>query len=264
MTVPDSECWHPFRRLSGYLVEHFGEKVHKVSLHCGFSCPNRDGTKGTGGCAFCLDEALEPVGYAAEQSIAEQLEQGMAYVRRRHRCRRFIAYYQDHSATYASCEKLAEVLRPALTAPEVVGLAVSTRPDCLASEVIELLQSVARHKDLWVELGLQIADDALLSDLNRLHTVADFATAAASLHGHGLRVCAHVIIGLPRATSDLELRTAELLAELECGGSSCTPSTCWREPRWRAATTPEGSSFSAGTSTASGSSISWSGCRRPP
>jgi len=214
----DPLSWRPFRRLSGHLRERYGERVFKVSLHCGFSCPNRDGTVGTSGCTFCSGPALHPVGHVPGTSVEEQLATGMEYVRRRHRARRFIAHYQDYSATHAPGERLARLYRPALEEPDVVGLAVSTRPDCLADDALAVLHRTALRKDLWVELGLQVADDQLLEGLNRCHTVADFVVAAEALRALALPVCVHVIIGLPGATVEHEQRTAELLADLGVWG----------------------------------------------
>jgi radical SAM protein (TIGR01212 family) len=208
----------PFRRLSAYLVERYGEKVYKVSLRGGFTCPNRDGTLSSNGCTFCSGIALEPVGYSPEQSLAEQLTSGMAYIRKRHGARRFIAYYHDYSATYAPVDRLAALYRPALVVPEVVALAVSTRPDCLPRQALDLLQEISSAKDLWIEIGLQLADDQMLQALNRGHTVDDFVKAVAACHDRQLPVCAHVILGLPGASVEDELATARLIADLGIWG----------------------------------------------
>jgi hypothetical protein len=207
-----------FHRLSRALVERFGEKVHKVSLRGGFTCPNRDGTLGSGGCAFCAGDALAPVGWQPGQTIAEQLDAGIAYIRARHGARRFIAYFQDYSATYAPADRLAAIYAPALDRPGVVGLAVGTRPDCLPAATVDLLAGIARQRLVWVELGLQLASDAILDRLNRGHTTADFVRAVTTLRASGLDVCAHVILGLPDATPEDELRTADLLAGLGIQG----------------------------------------------
>lgn len=213
-----SEPRRPFRRLSQYLRQRYGERVFKVSVHGGFDCPNRDGTVGQGGCSFCSKEALDPLGYEAGRSVTEQLSAGMDYVRKRHEARRFIAYYQDYSATYAPVERLAALYDPALRNEDVVGLAVSTRPDCLPGPVLALLCATAARKDLWVELGLQIADDDLLASINRGHRVIDFVRVVKVCHQRGLTVCVHVIIGLPGASPEVEQKTADLLADLGIWG----------------------------------------------
>jgi len=208
----------PFVRLSEYLQQRYGQRVYKVCINSGLGCPNRDGTAGIGGCSFCSASALEPVGFHPALTTKQQLEDGIAYVRQRHGAQRFIAYYQDDSSTYAEVSRLAALYQPALALNEVVALAVSTRPDCLAEPVIDLLQQVKCSKDLWVELGLQIADDRLLEQNNRGHTVGDFERAVARCHARGFDVCAHVIIGLPGATAESERRTAQLLADLNLWG----------------------------------------------
>ncbi len=142
----------------------------------------------------------------------------MIYISKRHGAHRFIAFYHDYSTTYGEVSQLEQLYRPALAAPEVVGLAVSTRPDCLPPEVLDLLQRTAAVKDLWVEIGLQIADDSILAELNRCHTVADFTDAVAACGDRQLPVCVHVILGLPGVTAKTEARTADLLAELGVWG----------------------------------------------
>jgi len=204
--------------LSSYLRQRHGERVQKVSLHCGFTCPNRDGTLGTEGCTFCDGRALEPAGYRDGRSVAEQLEHGIAYVARRYGVRRFIAYFQDYSATYGPVDRLEALYCSALGRPEVVGMAISTRPDCLQPDALDLLERIAGQTDVWLEVGLQIADDRLLESLRRGHSVACFVEAVEALHRRRLKVCAHVIVGLPGATREAERRTGRLLASLGVWG----------------------------------------------
>jgi hypothetical protein len=205
-------------KLSRWLTARYGERVFKVSLRGGFTCPNRDGTRGTNGCSFCAGDRFVPTGYQSGMDIAAQLAHGLRYLERRHGAERAIAFFHDYSATYAPPARLRELYAPALEHPAVVGLAVSTRPDCLGEDVLDLLEDTARNKDLWVELGLQIADDGLLEGLGRGHTVAEFRGAVSACASRGLPVCAHVIVGLPGATPEQEIRTAALLAELGVWG----------------------------------------------
>ncbi len=209
-----------FHRLSAWLKGRFGERVYKVSLRGGFTCPNRDGTRGEDGCTFCNGDALEPVGYEEHQSILEQLIRGMDYIRQRHGARKFIAYFQDYSATYAPVDQLRALYAPVLEHHAVVGLAAGTRPDCVPESVLRLFAEFAQERPLevWLELGLQLADDGVLADLGRGHTVRDFVNAVKACHAHGLRVCAHVIVGLPDVPSALERDTADLLADLGVWG----------------------------------------------
>ncbi len=205
-------------KLSRWLTARYGERVFKVSLRGGFTCPNRDGSRGTGGCSFCAGDRFVPTGYRTGMDIAAQLDHGLRYLKRRHGAERAIAFFHDYSATYASPDRLQALYAPALAHPAVVGLAVSTRPDCLPDDVLDLLETVAGEKDLWVELGLQIADDDLLAHLGRGHTVEEFRTAAIACTRRGLPLCAHVIVGLPGATAQQEAHTAELLTELGIWG----------------------------------------------
>jgi hypothetical protein len=142
----------------------------------------------------------------------------MARVGERYGVRRFIAYFQGYSATYGPVERLEHLYREALGVPGVVGLAVSTRPDCLPPAALDLLESLAAGTELWVEVGLQIADDGLLQELGRGHTVACFVDAVQALQVRGLKVCAHIIVGLPGATAEVERRTASLLGSLGVWG----------------------------------------------
>ena len=207
-----------FHRLSTDLRRSFGAKVFKVSIRAGFTCPNRDGSLGRGGCTFCAGGALQPTGFAVGQSISEQLDRGIAYVRRRHGAKQVIAYYQDYSATYGPVEQLAPLYAPAFARKEVVGLAIGTRPDCLNPEVIKLLSELRTRLPLWIELGLQLADDGVLRSLGRGHGLACFVEAAAQLRAAQIPLCVHVIIGLPGVSQEAELHTAALLASLEIWG----------------------------------------------
>lgn len=206
------------RKLSAWIQERYGERVYKVSLRGGFTCPNRDGTRSKGGCSFCAGDQFTPTGYREHMDVATQLEHGLDYLRRRHGAERAIAFFHDYSATYGAPAHLREVYEPALAHAAVVGLALSTRPDCLPPEVMDLLEATARRKDLWVELGLQVADDDLLAAVGRCHTVEQFARAVRDCTARGLPTCAHVIIGLPGATAEHERRTAALLGELGVWG----------------------------------------------
>lgn len=207
-----------FFRLSEYLQQRYGQRVFKVSVHTGLSCPNRDGRLSDRGCTFCLDQTLHPLDFDPDRSVTQQLDAGMRYITQRYGANRFIAYFQDYCATYGDPKQLQALYEPALHNDAIVGLAVSTRPDCLPDTILDLLARIAKRKDLWVEIGLQIADDALLADINRHHTVDDFANAVRTCHACGLRVCAHVIIGLPGADAATERQTAALLASLGVWG----------------------------------------------
>jgi radical SAM protein (TIGR01212 family) len=200
-----------------------------VTLYAGFTCPVRDGTVSTGGCAFCSPEASAP---PSELSVEEQLAEGMERVGRRFRTRRFLAYFNDHTATYGPVGRLEKLLDDALRPPPVVGVALGTRPDCLEQDVVELLAEVGKRTYLWVEMGLQTASDKSLAALGRGHGVRDFAEAAERLGKRSIRVCAHVILGLPGEDLEDDLRTARLLSETPVCGVKIHNFHVLRGSRW--------------------------------
>ncbi len=207
----------PYNPLSGHLRERFGCKVYKVTIDAGFTCPNRDGTKGSLGCVYCNSEALEPRDYAGAIDIGAQLRLGIDKVRRRHKAEKFIAYFQMNTNTHASTDRLRSVYAEALI-PEVAGIAISTRPDCLSDEVIEILSEIKGKRPIWLELGLQSSNDATLERINRRHTAADFVSAVKRAHAAGIDVCAHIIIGLPGEGRKEALSTVRLVAGLDVWG----------------------------------------------
>ncbi len=207
-----------YHRFSAVLRQEFGTRVHKVSIDAGFTCPNRDGSIARGGCTYCLDESLYPPGHVAKLSVAKQMERGMAYIARRHRASRFIAYFQTGTGTYDGPENLWRLYREALSLPGVVGLAVATRPDCVPESVLDIFSEIARTHYCWIELGLPSAVDAVLAATNRGHDVACFVDAVRRVKARGLSVCAHVILGLPGETRDQTLSSARLFNELSIDG----------------------------------------------
>ena len=206
----------PFISLSDFLKDRFGEKVFRVSLDAGFTCLNRDGAKGAGGCIYCNSETLVPLSYSGEE-IKGQLLSGMAKVRKHYNANKFIAYFQINSNTYASVDRLKNIYREALH-PDVVALAVSTRPDCVNDEVLDLLSEIKKERPLWLELGLQTANDSTLASINRGHTAFEFRDAVERARRSGIDVCAHVIIGLPDETREDVLATARFLRDSRVWG----------------------------------------------
>lgn len=207
-----------YNTLSNYLKKRFGCRVYKVTLNAGFTCPNRDGTEGTGGCIYCEAATLLPKGYSPGMSVTEQLETGIERVISRHKAEKFIAYFQINTNTYADIGRLKKLYNEALGHPEVIALAVSTRPDCLGGEVLELLRELKQLKHLWLELGLQSANDATLGFIKRGHTVEDFKGAALRAAERGIDVCAHLIIGLPGEERTDVINTIKFIAGLPVWG----------------------------------------------
>jgi len=198
-----------------YLSERFGTPVLRVPVNGGFSCPNRDGTKGTDGCSFCDNRSFSPV--AVDPAGAQ--EQYRAVIgRSQDRYRAFIPYLQPFTNTYGTVERLRMIYEPLLAVEGTVGLAVGTRPDCLPGDILDYLSQVNSRTHLCVELGLQSGHDRTLERVCRRHSVADFIGAVEALHARGIYCAAHVILGLPGETEPMMLETARLLASLPVDG----------------------------------------------
>jgi radical SAM protein (TIGR01212 family) len=208
-----------YRRYSQYLREEFGEKVYRICLDAGFSCPNRDGTLGTDGCAYCA--AYGSWGSRGEpESLERQVHHEIERVSKRYGARKFIAYFQAYTNTYAPPELLKKIYDTALGMSEdIVGLAIGTRPDCIDNEKLNLIEMYKkRGYAVWIEYGLQSANDATLKAIGRGHTVRDFRDAVLTTGRFDIPVTAHVIIGLPgEGRSDI-IATADFLADLPIHG----------------------------------------------
>lgn len=208
----------PYLDLNTYLKGRFGTRVQKISLDAGLTCPNRDGLVSSGGCLYCNARGSGTGAWARGLSLKEQMQEGLARLQARYQASRFIAYFQSFSNTYAPVAQLRALYDEALAFPEVVGLSLGTRPDCLGDEVLELLAGYAQKRLLWLELGLQSAHDQTLIALNRGHDVACFSRAVARAAARGLEVVAHVILGLPGEGPREMAATATYLAGLPLRG----------------------------------------------
>ncbi|HHT9152687.1 MAG TPA: TIGR01212 family radical SAM protein [Candidatus Hypogeohydataceae bacterium YC40] len=221
MDYPKPRPWQEEERyysFSRYLKERFPFKVHKIALHAGFTCPNRDGYKGTGGCTYCANESFSPNARGEVQSIREQVKRGKEYLKRRYGAEKFIVYFQAFSNTYADIKTLSTRYNEALEDEDVIGLSIGTRPDCVPDEVLELLNSYKNNYHLWIEYGLQSIHDRTLRRINRCHTYKDFEEAVQRTKALGINVCAHVILGLPEEDWADTMATAEALAKLGIDG----------------------------------------------
>lgn len=199
--------------------ERFGERVRKLALHAGFTCPNRDGTLGRGGCTFCSVRSFS--GGDASASVAEQLGARKAELGR---ARRYIAYFQAYTSTYAEVATLRSLYAQALQDADVVGLCVGTRPDCVPDAVLELLAEVQRQGfEVWLELGLQSAHDETLARVHRGHGFAAYADAVARAHRHGVPVCTHLILGLPGENATMCLQSHARVVALGVQGLKLHP-----------------------------------------
>jgi radical SAM protein (TIGR01212 family) len=203
-----------FNSYGHYLRRRFGCRVSKVNVDGGFTCPNRDGSRGTGGCIYCDNSSFSPKDTQALIPIEEQRDAGIAYHRTRLKSEKFLVYFQKFTNTYGPVPHLAELYRRALDHPDVLGLSVGTRPDSISDEAIELLTVLARERYVCVELGLQSMDDAILAGINRGHTLAEYLETVQRLAGRGIDICTHLIYGFPGETRAGFLKTARLIAEL--------------------------------------------------
>jgi uncharacterized protein len=199
-------------RFVDHLRHTFGCRVHKVALDVGFTCPNRDGTVTVGGCIYCNNASFSPGD--RRLSVTEQLAQGKRFLRQRYGAQKFIAYFQAYTNTYGDVHRLRDLYDAALASEDIVGLAIGTRPDCVPEPVLDLLADYAARTYLWLELGLESGHDQTLAFLNRGHTVAAFDDAVRRAQQRHLRLCAHVILGLPGESAADILATARYLAAL--------------------------------------------------
>lgn len=214
--TPDP-CLHPQLRIHSYghyLRGRFGCRISKVNVDAGFTCPNRDGSKGSGGCIYCNNTSFSPKDTQAVIPLEEQIEHGMAYHRLRLGSEKFIVYFQKYTNTYASVDQLEALYRRALAHPDVIGISVGTRPDSLTDHALELLSVIAREKYVCLELGLQSADDKILTSINRGHTLQEFIDTVKLAAGRNFDICAHLIHGFPGESASQFLKSAELIASL--------------------------------------------------
>lgn len=200
-----------YRTYREYLKEAFGEKVQKVMIDAGFTCPNRDGVKGEGGCTFCDEAGSASTLVVSSLSVREQVSHGIRQCRQKD-VRKFIAYFQAFTNTYAPVDRLRELYFAALDHPQVAGLSVGTRPDCVSEGVLDLLCEIQDSKPVWIEYGLQSKFNQTLEKINRGHTAEEFADAVTRTQERGLPVTAHLILGLPGETPEMMLESARFVA----------------------------------------------------
>ena len=207
--------YHTFNE---HLRERFGGKIFKVSLDAGFTCPNRDGMLGTGGCVYCSERGSGDFAGDQELSIHNQFIEVTERMNKKWPSAKYIAYFQAYTNTYATVKRLREVYEEALVEEDVVGLSISTRPDCLPEDVLDYLEELNQRTYLWVELGLQSIHDRTMERIGRGHDYAQFLKGLVQLSSRGIRVCAHIILGLPGETKVEMIETAQAVAKLPLEG----------------------------------------------
>jgi len=199
---------------SRFLRERFGARVYRVTIDAGFTCPNVDGSVAVGGCVYCDNRSFSPNRRLPRTTVREQVRRGIEILQRRYQADKFLAYFQAATNTYAPAEKLKKLYDEALDHPQIVGLAIGTRPDCVPDDILDLIENYARDRYVCLELGLQTMHDRSLDWMNRGHHFDAFIDAVGRCQGRGLDLCAHVILGLPGESREDMLATADALAGL--------------------------------------------------
>ena len=206
-----------YTTLNSYLKEKFGCKVYKISLNCGFTCPNRDGTLGYGGCIFCSEGGSGDFAESRALSVTEQIESGKEKVKNKIKSGKYIAYFQAFTNTYADVNTLEKIFSEAINHPDIVALSIATRPDCLEQEKVELLSRLNKIKPIFVELGLQTVNEKTAKYIRRGYTLDVYDDAVKRLHEQGINVVTHIIIGLPNETKEDMLSSVKYVCKVTDG-----------------------------------------------
>lgn len=207
-----------YNQYSEHLKQKFGVKVYKVTLDAGFSCPNRDNTISDKGCIFCDDSGSFSQAHSNLLCVEDQLKTGIETLGKRFKAKKFMSYFQAYSNTYKPVNELEKIYKSSLTHPDVVGISIGTRPDCIDSEKLKLISEFKDDYYTWIEYGLQSIHDKTLKSINRGHDFDCFLNAYEMTKQADINVCTHVILGLPGETKDDMLATAQKLAELKVDG----------------------------------------------
>ena len=203
-----------YNELSAYLSAHFPFKVQKISLNAGFTCPNRDGTVGYGGCTYCNNQTFNPAYCKTEKTVTQQLEEGKRFFARKYPDMKYLAYFQAYTNTYGELQELKRKYEEALQVPDVVGIVIGTRPDCMPDELLDYLEELNRRTFLIVEYGVESTDNDTLKRINRGHSFEVAADAIRKTAERNIRVGAHIILGLPGETREILIQQAGFLSSL--------------------------------------------------
>jgi radical SAM protein (TIGR01212 family) len=203
---------------NSYLKQLFGQRVQKISVDAGLSCPNRDGSLSHRGCIYCNLKGSGSGLFEEGLSIKEQIEKGRIGAVIKYKAKKFLAYFQAYSNTYTTCGHMKEMFDEALSCEGMVGMAIGTRPDCIDAEKLDLIESYAKKYLVWLEYGLQSVHDETLNRINRRHSYEDFSRAVALTQGRGINICTHVILGLPGEDKKMMLESAKRLADSGING----------------------------------------------
>ncbi len=218
MNLERKYAWGHSRRFnsySEYMKKEFGGRVQKLSIDAGFTCPNRDGKAGTGGCTFCNNKAFNPSYCSREKTISQQIQEGIDFHKIRYRrAEKFLAYFQPYSNTYAPLETLKNLYQEALAHPDVAGIIIGTRPDCVDDKILDYIEELSHRTFITIEFGIESCYDASLLRINRGHNFQTTIDALRMTSERGIRTGGHIIIGLPGETREMILDEAGILSEL--------------------------------------------------
>lgn len=206
-----------YTTLNNYLKERFGEKVYKIALNGGFTCPNRDGTIDTRGCIFCSKGGSGDFAESPDLTITEQIENGKKRLEKKIKNGKYIAYFQAFTNTYAPVERLRTIYEEAINHPDIVALSIGTRPDCLGDDVLALLDELNKFKPIFVELGLQTINEDTARYIRRGYTLEVYDKAVADLHKIGINVVTHIILGLPNESKEDMLNSVKYACKVTDG-----------------------------------------------
>ncbi|SJZ46311.1 TIGR01212 family radical SAM protein [Eubacterium coprostanoligenes] len=206
-----------YTTLNNYLKERFGEKVYKIALNGGFTCPNRNGSIDTRGCIFCSKGGSGDFAESPDLTITEQIENGKKRLEKKIKNGKYIAYFQAFTNTYASVERLRTIYEEAINNPDIVALSIGTRPDCLGDDVLALLDELNKIKPIFVELGLQTINEDTAKYIRRGYTLEVYDKAVADLHKIGINVVTHIILGLPNESKEDMLNSVKYACKVTDG-----------------------------------------------
>ena len=203
-----------YNEFGSWLKEQLGFKVQKISLNAGFTCPNRDGTVGVGGCTYCNNQTFNPAYCQTEKTVTQQLEEGKQFFARKYPDMKYLAYFQAYTNTYGDVSHVIRLYEEALRVKDVVGIVIGTRPDCMPNELLDYLEELNKRAFLIVEYGIESTDDDVLRRINRGHDYAATVDAVRRTASRGIITGGHVILGLPGDNRESIIREAKLLSEL--------------------------------------------------
>lgn len=197
-----------------YLRETFNERVQKITINAGFTCPNRDGSKGWGGCSYCNNESFTPAFASINDSITKQLNDGIGFFAHKYNNQKYLAYFQSYSNTYGRLDKLKAIYEEAVSHPQICGIVIGTRPDCVDSEILDYLANLAKKTYVMIEYGVESTLDSTLQSINRGHNYQESVDAIRETSIRGITTSAHLILGLPGESRDDMLSHAVKISEL--------------------------------------------------